>query len=50
MGRSPIGPETMRALEAGPGGMELLAFGAPKAADESAGDDVADMTPGWWSD
>jgi uncharacterized cupin superfamily protein len=35
---------TMRAFEAGPEGLELLAYGAP-IADEP---DV-EMTPGWWS-
>jgi mannose-6-phosphate isomerase-like protein (cupin superfamily) len=36
--------DTMRNMEAGPEGIEYLAFGA--------GDDPqdADMTPGWWSD
>jgi mannose-6-phosphate isomerase-like protein (cupin superfamily) len=39
-----FGPETMRNVEAGPDGVEYLAFGA--------GDDPrdADMAPGWWSD
>jgi mannose-6-phosphate isomerase-like protein (cupin superfamily) len=36
--------DTMRNVEAGPGGVEYLAFGA--------GDDPTDaeMVPGWWSD
>jgi mannose-6-phosphate isomerase-like protein (cupin superfamily) len=36
--------DTMRNVEAGPDGVEYLAFGA--------GDDPrdAEMTPGWWSD
>jgi mannose-6-phosphate isomerase-like protein (cupin superfamily) len=36
--------DTMRAVEAGPNGVEYLAFGA--------GDDPADaeMVPGWWDD
>ena len=36
--------DTMRQMEAGPDGIEYLAFGA--------GDDSldAEMTPGWWSD
>jgi mannose-6-phosphate isomerase-like protein (cupin superfamily) len=39
-----IGNETMRNVEAGPDGIEFVAFGA--------GDDPrdAEMTPGWWSD
>jgi quercetin dioxygenase-like cupin family protein len=36
-------PEAMRAWEAGPDGLELLAFGG------HADDDV-EMQPGWWSD
>ena len=39
-----LGADTMRAVEAGPDGVEYLAFGA--------GDDPTDaeMEPGWWSD
>jgi mannose-6-phosphate isomerase-like protein (cupin superfamily) len=39
-----LGKDTMRNMEAGPDGIEYLAFGA--------GDDPmdADMAPGWWSD
>jgi len=40
--------DTMRSFEAGPEGVELLAFGAPKAG-ESPAEDV-EMTQGWWSD
>jgi mannose-6-phosphate isomerase-like protein (cupin superfamily) len=40
--------ETMRAFEAGPDGVELLAFGAPYAGP-SPGED-AEVQPGWWSD
>ena len=40
-----ISKETMRNIEAGPAGAELLAFGA---GDGGLGD--AEMTPGWWSD
>src|SRR3954453_23173651 len=40
-----IPAEHMRAVEAGPDGMELLAFGAPHAPGE-----VTDMTPNWWSE
>jgi mannose-6-phosphate isomerase-like protein (cupin superfamily) len=36
-----IAPRTARALEAGPSGMEVLAFG-PKAPGD------AEMLPGWW--
>ena len=39
-----VDTDTMRAVEAGPDGVEFLAFGA--------GDDPADadVVPGWWSD
>ena len=36
-----IGPEVKRAIEAGPDGMELLAFGARHAGD-------GEILPGWW--
>ena len=38
-----VAPETMRCFEAGPEGLELLAFGAGAAGD-------TDMVPGWWAD
>jgi mannose-6-phosphate isomerase-like protein (cupin superfamily) len=37
--------DTMRNFEAGPEGLELLAFGAP-----STGIQDAEQTPGWWTD
>ncbi len=40
--------DTMRAFEAGPEGVELLAFGAPYAGPSPADD--AEVQPGWWSD
>jgi mannose-6-phosphate isomerase-like protein (cupin superfamily) len=40
-----IAPETMRCLEGGPDGVEVLAFGA-----RGLGNDDVEMTPGWWSD
>ncbi len=40
-----ISPETMRCVEAGPEGLELVALGAPYAGP---GDAV--LTPGWWAD
>jgi hypothetical protein len=40
-----ISKETMRNLEGGPEGAEILLFGAP-----NAGSDDAQMSPGWWSD
>jgi quercetin dioxygenase-like cupin family protein len=36
---------TMRCIEAGPDGAEVIAFGAP-----SDGNADVEMTPGWWSD
>jgi len=38
-----VAPETMRAFEAGPDGLELLAYGAP-IGDERDGE----LVPGWW--
>ncbi len=40
-----ISPETMRCLEAGPDGLELVAFGVPYT-----GPGDAELTPGWWTD
>lgn len=40
-----IPPQTMRCLEAGPEGLELLAFGAP-----STGPGDAEIVPGWWAE
>jgi glyoxylase-like metal-dependent hydrolase (beta-lactamase superfamily II)/predicted ester cyclase/mannose-6-phosphate isomerase-like protein (cupin superfamily) len=40
--------ETMRALEGGPEGAEIIAFGAPNTGASPA-DDV-EMKPNWWSD
>lgn len=42
-----IGPGVMRNLEAGPDGVEWVAFGAPAVEDKRA---EADMQPGWWQD
>ena len=38
-----VAPGTMRAFEAGPKGLELLAFGAPMGAANDA-----EMVQGWW--
>jgi mannose-6-phosphate isomerase-like protein (cupin superfamily) len=40
-----ISKETMRNLEGGPDGAQILLFGSP-----NAGSDDAQMSPGWWSD
>ena len=42
-----VAPEVMRAVEAGSEGMALLVFGAP-ASGGSPGDDVEELSPGWW--
>jgi mannose-6-phosphate isomerase-like protein (cupin superfamily) len=39
-----VSPRTMRQFEAGPDGLELLAFGGP-LPDE----DDSEIVPGWWS-
>jgi|SRR5580765_7842038 uncharacterized cupin superfamily protein len=39
-----VGTDTMRNFEAGPDGLEVLAFGAP------IGEDDSEIVPGWWSD
>jgi gentisate 1,2-dioxygenase len=44
-----VAPELARNFEAGPDGMELVAFGAPRSADDDAGSD-SEMLPGWWGD
>jgi mannose-6-phosphate isomerase-like protein (cupin superfamily) len=43
-----VGPGTRRGVEAGPDGMELLAFGA--RCGMGPDDNDGDMTQGWWSD
>jgi mannose-6-phosphate isomerase-like protein (cupin superfamily) len=43
-----IPPETMRCIEAGPDGCELIAFGAPHVGPPPG--DVTGMKPDWWSD
>jgi hypothetical protein len=40
-----VAPETMRALEGGPGGAELLAVGAP-----NTGPGDGTLVPDWWCD
>ncbi len=38
-----VAPGTWRGVQAGPDGLELLAFGAPTAAESDA-----EMDPAWW--
>ena len=40
-----VAPLTVRCFEAGPDGLEILAFGAP-----SSGENDAEMLPDWWAD
>jgi mannose-6-phosphate isomerase-like protein (cupin superfamily) len=40
-----VSPQTMRNFEAGPEGLEVLAFGAPIAEENDA-----EIVPGWWAD
>jgi mannose-6-phosphate isomerase-like protein (cupin superfamily) len=44
-----VEPQLARNFEAGPDGLELLAFGAPRSPDDNAGSD-SEMLPGWWGD
>lgn len=39
-----VSPGTMRAFEAGPDGLEYLAFGAPIGEERDS-----ELVPGWWS-
>ena len=39
-----VAGDTLRNLEAGPDGAEVIAFG------ERAGEDQSEMVPGWWSE
>ncbi len=43
-----VSPETFRGVEAGPEGLELVVFGAPRAGGGASSD--AEQVPGWWSD
>jgi hypothetical protein len=40
-----VAPDTMRALEGGPDGAELIAIGAP-----NTGPGDGNIVQGWWSD
>ena len=44
-----VSPELARNFEAGPDGLDLLAFGAPRPPDQQPGGD-SEMLPGWWGD
>ena len=43
-----VPPETTRAFEAGPEGLEFLAFGAPSTPGGPSGD--GEIVEGWWID
>jgi len=38
-----LAPDTTRAVKGGPEGCEMIAFGAPRPAEQDA-----EMLPGWW--
>jgi len=40
-----VDPTTMRNFEAGPDGLELIAFGTPNVGNRDV-----DMVPGWWTE
>jgi mannose-6-phosphate isomerase-like protein (cupin superfamily) len=42
-----VAPGLARNFEAGPDGLELLAFGAPRSPGDNAATD-SEMLPGWW--
>ncbi len=44
-----VAPGLARNFEAGPDGLELIAFGAPREAGQNAASD-SEMLPGWWGD
>ncbi|MEZ5075342.1 MAG: cupin domain-containing protein [Solirubrobacterales bacterium] len=44
-----VAPALARNFEAGPDGLELLAFGAPRAPGQDPGGD-SELLPGWWGD
>jgi mannose-6-phosphate isomerase-like protein (cupin superfamily) len=44
-----VSPELARNFEAGPDGLELIAFGAPRSPEDNPGSDT-EMLPGWWGD
>lgn len=44
-----VTPEAVRCLEAGPDGIAIVAFGAPRESGQSAAAD-SEQLPGWWLD
>lgn len=44
-----VAPQLARNFEAGPDGLDLLAFGAPRPPDQQPGGD-SELLPGWWGD
>ena len=44
-----VAPELARNFEAGPDGLDLLAFGAPRSPDQQPGGE-SELLPGWWGD
>jgi mannose-6-phosphate isomerase-like protein (cupin superfamily) len=43
-----VSPALARNFEAGPEGLDLLAYGSPRDPDDPGGE--AEMLPGWWGD
>lgn len=44
-----VAPELPRNFEAGPDGLEFVAFGAPRSPDDDPGAE-SEIMPGWWGD
>jgi mannose-6-phosphate isomerase-like protein (cupin superfamily) len=44
-----VAPDVKRAFEAGPEGIEYLAFGAPSGAGPGSAARDAEQLPGWWA-
>ncbi len=44
-----VAPALARNFEAGPDGLELIAFGAPRSAEDALSGE-SEMLPGWWGD
>lgn len=44
-----VSPDAIRCLEGGPEGLTVIAFGAPRVAEQPVGAD-AEQLPGWWSE
>ena len=45
-----VAPQTLRAWEGGPDGLEVLAFGQRNEGDEERVPADAEIVPGWWTE